>query len=73
MERQKRYYLKQITGDGLVKDIADNWGDRKYADGFATKEAAWDALERTSIGYGASAFVFCEWVVDDNSWMDRLG
>jgi hypothetical protein len=71
MERQKRYYLKQITSDGLVKDITDKWGDQKYADGFATKKAAWEALEKKSIGYGARAFVFCEWEVVDDSWMNK--
>lgn len=47
MTRLKRYYIKEISKDGLIKNPENFYGDEMFYDwGYATKEDAWLEIEK---------------------------
>jgi hypothetical protein len=72
--RSKKYFIKEISDDGLIKDVIDYRGDRVFDNwGYDSEEEAWLAIEKDSkaeweaskSGYNHtySYIVVCEWQV----------
>lgn len=71
MRREKKYYLKEITEDGLLKDAKNRWGDRISPFGMISEAEVWEELEGIAgRAWGDSKYkadvsyiVVCEYVV----------
>jgi hypothetical protein len=73
--RTKRYYIKEISRDGLIKDPMNSWGETTFnAWGYTSEEEAWSAIENewqytwgdltgSSLGRTIEFVVFEAWVV----------
>jgi len=45
--RAKRYIIKRLSGDGLLRTPENKWGDNAFAEwGYESEECAWRAIER---------------------------
>lgn len=69
--RSKRYYIKELSEDGLVKDIKDTYGDNPFNSwGYDDEESAWLDIERNAKGRQSKFFkrfsyiVITEWTVE---------
>lgn len=73
MKRTKRYMVKTLSPDGLLKEPKNKYGDDDFFDcGYDSEDAAWEAIEEAFKfkNYGkskyhsdASYIVICEWTV----------
>lgn len=46
-EHKKRYIIKEISEDGLLKDPRDSWGNCVFEEsGYGSEKDAWKAVEQ---------------------------
>jgi hypothetical protein len=74
-ERSKRYFIKELSPDGLLKDVLGRWGDGSFSFyGYDSEEDAWSAIEKDiqlDVEAGRMPFHYRQFVVIQ-SWRVAL-